>query len=139
MGAAYSVPIILAYNIIEASCLFGFDAYNWSCTLTFRMIWVLHDFAYFITFAVFLSVLDIHSRWDPEEYERCIVEHCNNDYYNEFYCQECNSHREFPFVVSCCILFFVTFGINIATVVMFSKLPQRVCCGLMRMGIMMRP
>ena len=95
--AVYSVAIILAYNIIEASCFFGCDAYNWPCTLTFRIIWILHDFAYFITFAVYASYTD--------------------------------GGQRFPFLVSCCIFFFVTFGINIATLVLFSKLPRSLCCG----------
>ena len=32
-------------------------------------------------------------------------------------------------MISCCIFFLVTFGISVATVVMFSKLPKSVCCG----------
>ena len=124
--AAYSVALILAYNIIEASCFFGCDAYNWPCTLTFRIIWILHDLAYFITFAVYAS---IYSSWDTARYKYCI-ETCNNDYYYDN-CRDCNYYRMFPFLVSCCIFFLITFGINIATIVLFSKLPKTVCCGQM--------
>merc|ERR1712131_306195 len=67
--AAYSVALIVAYNIIEASCFFGCDAYNWPCTLTFRIIWLLHDFAYFLTFAVFAPYYRRY--WSTEDYKQC--------------------------------------------------------------------
>ena len=50
--AVYSIAIILGYNILEALLFFGCQSYNWPCTLTFRIIWVLHDFACFITFVI---------------------------------------------------------------------------------------
>ena len=50
--AVYSVPIISVYYIIEASCFFGCKLYSWAATCTFRIFWILHDFAYFVTYAV---------------------------------------------------------------------------------------
>merc|ERR1712131_113406 len=105
--AAYSVALIVAYNIIEASCFFGCDAYNWPCTLTFRIIWLLHDFAYFITFAIFAS--NYHWRWDPEGYKNCTEYYCD-DYKYIYECNYCERYRTFPFMISCCIFFLVTFG-----------------------------
>ena len=96
--AVYSIALIVAYNIIEALCFFGWDAYNWPCTLTFCIILLLHDFAYLITFAVYAA----------------------------FYDQE-----TFALKVLCCFFFVVTFGINVATIVIYSKLPKSLCCGQM--------
>ena len=96
--AAYSVALIVAYNIIEALCFFGWDAYNWPCTLTFRIILHLHDFAYVITFAIYAAF---------------------------------NDQEIFPLKVSCCFFFLVTFGFNVATIFMYSKLPRSLCCGQM--------
>merc|ERR1711935_109152 len=50
--AAFSVPIIAAYSIVEIILFFGCQAYNWTMTLIFRIIFLLHDLAYFITYAV---------------------------------------------------------------------------------------
>ena len=50
--AVYSVAIIAGYYILEGSLFFGCQAYNWPCTVTFRVFWILHDFAYFVTYAV---------------------------------------------------------------------------------------
>ena len=110
--AAYSIAVILAYNIMESFCLFGCKAYNWPLTLTFRIVWILHDFAYFITFAVFAP--NYHS------------------YSNSKYCIENDNDKRckkalFPIAISCCILFLVTFGIGVATLIRFSKLPWIGC------------
>ena len=47
-----SVSIIAVHNIIEVSLFFGCQKYNWPCTLTFRIIFVIHDFAWFIRYAI---------------------------------------------------------------------------------------
>ena len=49
--AVITVSIILLYYIIEVSCFFG-NVYNWSVTLTFRIIWLVHDLSYLIVYAV---------------------------------------------------------------------------------------
>merc|ERR1712106_840616 len=51
-AAAFSVPIIAAYSIVEIILFFGCQAYNWTTTLIFRIIFLLHDLAYFITYCV---------------------------------------------------------------------------------------
>ena len=55
----FSIPVIAVYYILEGSLFFGRQAYNWPCTLTFRIIWLLHDFAYFVTFAFEAGYMDI--------------------------------------------------------------------------------
>merc|ERR1711935_621538 len=62
--AAFSVPIIAAYSIVEIILFFGCQAYNWTTTLIFRIIFLLHDLAYFITYctkAAFYGNCDLAS------------------------------------------------------------------------------
>ena len=101
-SAVISVPVILVYYIIETSCFFGCQAYNWPCTLTFRIIWALHDFSYFITYAVNAAYYGYYK---------------DNYYHNIYY-------QYFVYDVCCCVFFFATFGIGIAIMCTFSVFPN---------------
>ena len=73
------MPIIAVYSTLEVCLFFGCQKYNWPLTLTFRILFVLHDLAYFITYAL-LAVLN----YDESKYD-CdwITEDCAeypNDY-----------------------------------------------------------
>ena len=48
----YSIPIAAFYNIVECICFSGCKQFDFCTVLVFRIIWVLHDFAYFITYCM---------------------------------------------------------------------------------------
>ena len=69
-AAVYSIAIIAGYYILEGSLFFGCQTYNWPCTVTFRVIWVLHDFIYFITYAVSASnIKSYEEKYGPSYWE----------------------------------------------------------------------
>ena len=51
----YSVPIIAFYNIVECICFYGCKQFSFCLVLTFRIIFLLHDFAYFIPYCIWSS------------------------------------------------------------------------------------
>ena len=58
--AVCSVPLVALYNIVEMA-LFFLDnevSFNWPCTPTVRVFIILHDLAYFITYAAFYGMYD---------------------------------------------------------------------------------
>ena len=93
--AFYSIPIIAGYYVHEGSLFFGCQVYNWPCTVTFRIIWALHDFCYFITYAVKTSE--------------------SSEYHNETY---------YAFTLACSIFFLFTLGIGIGIIFAYSKFRQ---------------
>ena len=104
----YSVPIIAVYYIIEASLFFGCNQYSWAATLTFRIFWLLHDFSYFVTYAVIAS----------KNYYNC-------DYWDYWYGYKC---YEKSYLIATCVFFWLVFCIGIAIICIFSKLPGNYCC-----------
>ena len=152
--AVYSVAIIAGYYILEGSLFFGCQAYNWPCTLTFRIIWALHDFAYFITnawlAAYYKGTYYPNGIEDWDEYCRINYhlyacynfddrdEYCDynnsNDWKCPDYCTKYPSSTKFScnnfyaFNVACTFFFLLAFGLGIGTIVAFSKLPHLGCC-----------
>ena len=49
---AFAVPFPAFYNIVECSCFFGCKQFSYCSVLTFRIIFVLSDFGFFITYCV---------------------------------------------------------------------------------------
>ena len=119
--ASYSIAIVLGYNILEAVLFFGFQVYNWPCTLVFRIMWVIHDFAYFVTFAVGASWYK-DGFYNEEDYEDCWKN--ETDYYETSWCKHVRSH---PFVVVSYLIFFVTICLGIAIMVTYSKFSKYGC------------
>ena len=77
--------------------------YNWPCTLTFRIIFLFHDFAYFITYALISGFSA-----DEEYFEsQCHGTSCTHE-------------------VSC-FFFLSTFAIGIGILVTYSKFPKYGC------------
>ena len=97
----FSIPIIAVYYILEGSLFFGRQAYNWPCTLTFRVIWVLHDLAYYITFAL-SAAFDVMDGYTDIFYVRISL--------------------------ALALFFLFTFGLGIGIIVAFSKFPRLGCC-----------
>ena len=69
----FTIPIIAGYYILEGSLFFGCRAFIWPFTLTFRIIWMLHDFTYFFTYAVEASwnkgaYLNYAKPWDEKRW-----------------------------------------------------------------------
>ena len=120
--AAYSIAIILGYNILEALLFFGCQTYNWPCTLTFRIIWVLHDLAYLLTFAVDSDYY--YADFNDEDYQVF----CDKDsyYYDSSLCKVV---RSFIFAVTSCVIYFVTICLGVAIMVTYSKFPKYGCEG----------
>ena len=102
--AVYSVPIIAVYYIIESSCFFGCNMYSWAATCTFRIFWLIHDFSYFVTYAVMAS----------RSY------YCYDDYWYKCYKKS--------YLIATCVFFWLVFCIGIAIICIFSKLPGNYCC-----------
>ena len=48
----YSVPIIAAFYVAEGGAFFGCQGYSWAASVTFRILFLIHDFSYFVTYAV---------------------------------------------------------------------------------------
>ena len=155
--ALYSTPIITGYYILEGSFFFGCQAYNWPCTLTFRIILLLHDFAYFITYALFAAFypptyLDHEKPWD--EYCKSILDYDVNSQCSDYgsaeeYCKVWGSppwgdkwcmdyciaqpsdhlcYSTFIFNVALTCLFLLAFGLGIGIIVAFSNFPHPGCC-----------
>ena len=122
-----SIPIILFYNILEVSLFFGCQAYNWPCTLTFRILWVLHDFSYFITYGA--SIAYFYLNWEPDVYYCDFTSCIDHPYVCEDSKYLCKEARSFPFAVSSSFFFLVTFSLGIAILVVFSRFPKYGCCG----------
>ena len=150
----FSIPIIAGYYILEGSLFFGCQEYNWPCTFIFRIIWILHDFAYFITFALFAAidtdtykVLDHEKPWD--EYCKYILDKDVNSQCSDYgspeeyckvyqwdkwcldYCIEQPSDHAcytFAFNVALTFFFLLSFGLEIGIIVTFSKFPHLGCC-----------
>ena len=102
--ALYSVTSIAGYHIVEGVLFFGFQEYNWPCTLMFRVTWVLHDFAYFIAYAVKAADIKYYkdkygtSYWE----EACYKWHgyyCDQAYFCEhqssYYDEKCYGYFKF--------------------------------------------
>ena len=152
ISAVYSVGIIACYYILEGSLFFGCDTYNWPCMLTFRIILVLHDFAYFIAYAYvsawykgkYLNYDKPIEDWEEyckdynhypcSSYEN-LEEFCNNDP-NDWRCtHQCDGkpsynfcYNYFAFDVACTFFFLLAFGLEIGIIVAFSKFPRFGCC-----------
>ena len=93
----YSVPIIAFYNIVECICFYGCKQFSFCLVLTFRIIFLLHDFAFLFhncILAVFLVVVML------SEYEvnMSVIQHC--------------------------IFFVVGMGLNTTIMVFYSRLPR---------------
>ena len=152
ISAVISVAIIAGYYILEGSLFFGCETYNWPCTLTFRIIWVLHDFAYFITYAnasawykgKYLDYDKPIEDWEEYckdqysyvcEYYDNLEEFCDNDP-NDWRCKDqCIGgpsynfcYNYFAFDVACTFFFLLAFGLGIGIIFAFSKLPRFGCC-----------
>ena len=52
----YSVPFLAFYNIVECICFAGCKQFEYYTFMAFRGIWLVHDFAFFITYCVFAGV-----------------------------------------------------------------------------------
>ena len=53
----FSIPILAFYNLVECICFFGCKQFDYCTILIFRIIFLLHDFGYFV-FYCDLSVWD---------------------------------------------------------------------------------
>ena len=93
----------MLYNIIEIALFFGCQMYNWPCTLTFRIIFLCHDFAYFITYAL------VSGFTADEEYF-------------ESQCHDTSCTLEVS-----CFFFLSTFAVGIGILVTYSKFPKYGC------------
>ena len=105
------------YNTIELVRFFGIEKYNWLCTLTFRIAFVLHDFGYFITYAVAAAVaIGISGDYEDQ---------CQQG--NDDYCRRAVSG---PFTIATCVLFVVTTAIGVAILIAYSQFPKHggSCC-----------
>ena len=120
--ASYSIIIVLGYNIFEALLFFGLQVFNWQCTLICRIMWIIHNFAYFVTFAVGASWYK-DGFYNDENYEEC-WDMRNSSYDEDSWCKDVRSH---PFVVVSFLIFFVTFCIEISILVTYSKFPKNHC------------
>ena len=49
----FSIPILGFYNVVECICFSGCKQFDYCTMLVFRIIWVLHDIAYCITYGIF--------------------------------------------------------------------------------------
>merc|ERR1712150_16198 len=131
----YSVAIIAGYNILEVSLFFGCQKYNWPCTLTFRIVFAIHDFAYFITYAVFAADYYGYYYYDKEE-NKLICDYWKQDYCPELldeYPDEIKNCRYYyecsgPFTLASCIIFVLAFANGVAILCIYSKFPKYGAC-----------
>ena len=89
----FVVPFFAAYNIIEASLFFGCNQFSHCTMLSLRIIFVLTDFGYFITFAML-------AEWSYKD----------------------------SYMIASCFFFAVAMCLEIAIMIVFSKLPRQDCC-----------
>ena len=114
----YSIegPLFVNRNHSQASCqcCCCWGCYNWLITLTFRTIWLLHDFAYFVVYAIYASNSKDQMNFWCDDF-------CDN-FYCHTYCLEYTQHYIFGLASS--LVFLITFGIGIGIIVAFSKFPK---------------
>ena len=94
----YTVPIILIYYLAESYLLFFYQTYNWPFTVTFRIIFLIHDLAFFITQIIITLTKSWRPRY-PEHYcDPFDINSCDEfDYYNDYNDispETCKSRRE---------------------------------------------
>ena len=54
----FSIPMLAFYNIVECICFFGCKQFDYCTILIFRIIFLLHDVAYFITYCLLADGYD---------------------------------------------------------------------------------
>ena len=92
----YTVPFILIFYLAESYLLFLYQTYNWPFTLTFRIIFLIHDLAFFIT----QTIITLTKSWRGPRYLEYDCDHfdvnsCNEfDYDNDSDILTCKTKRE---------------------------------------------
>ena len=117
----WKVPIIVIYTIIEISLFFGCQKYNWPCTATFRIIFVIHDFGYFLTYAA-VAGTSYYKRYKKDcDYCKANYDCDPDDYYY------CTRVKEYQMDIASCVCFLITFAIGITILVIYAQFSKSGC------------
>ena len=111
---------------------------------------MLHDFGYFITYALFAAdnySVQYNNGTQLQNYERSCDDYtnwCDDDYYsNDYYCYKkdyyCKLAASGPFTLASTVFFLISFGVGIAILVTYSKFPKYggLCCQPRQPKVMM--
>jgi hypothetical protein len=124
------VPIVAFYNIVEITLFFRFQMYNWPFTLIFRIIFVLHDFAYFIAYVLIGGQNGEYYGSQCKSFsQKCtdpdLLSDLLSDQFDcglkEHYCEMAASGY---YSIASCVFFFFTFAIGIGILITYSKFPK---------------
>ena len=140
----YSVPIIAAYYIAEGCAFFGCQAYSWAASLTFRILFLLHDFSYFVTYAVMSSKTGDQNYPSYDWYWECNLPEFS-DQYDDDYCRRNPQSSRYclcyskPYLIASCVFFFFVLAIGIVIICVLAKFPQDCCGPSPQPAVMMQP
>ena len=138
-----SVPVLILYALIEVALFFGCQKFSFALSLSFRIIFMLHDAGYGIYESVEAS--SGYEYWYCAEgtNSTSIEYHCR-----EYSCLGCtyscdictdncvrninNSLKYCTYknaMIASSVLFFISLILGMATIGVFSRLPRDQCCG----------
>ena len=134
----YSVPIIAAFYVAEGGAFFGCQGYSWAASVTFRILFLIHDFSYFVTYAVLGAKTGNYK--NPGVWHWDCNEPGYKDEYDDDYCWwypwYCHCYNK-SYLIASCVFFFFVLAIGIVIICVLAKFPQD-CCGSSQQPVIMQ-